>query len=131
LVTNAENMEKLNSEKTINSEVFRIVEDIIGCKWSIQTLQLIKNGVNRPGAMVRSVDGLTTKVLNERLSKMVRYKILEKNSYPEIPPRVEYKFTEFGKGFLSLLDQINKLQEFYESDIIGRKISNLTQSVKK
>lgn len=113
-----------------NSEVFRIVEDVIGCKWSIQILQLIKNGVKRPGAMVRSVDGLTTKVLNERLSKMVRYKILEKICYPEIPPRVEYKFTKFGKGFLNLLDEINKLQEVYESGFIRRRISNLKESEK-
>ncbi len=107
-------MGKLSSTETKNSEVFRIVEDVIGCKWSLRTLQLIKNGVNRPRAMVRSVNGLTTKVLNERLSKMVRYKILEKISYPEIPPRVEYRFTEFGKGFLNLLDEIDKLQEYYK-----------------
>ena len=114
-------MRKLNSKVTTDSGVFRIVEDIIGCKWSIQTLQLIKDSVNRPGAMVRSVDGLTTKVLNERLSKMVKHRILEKNSYPEIPPRVEYKFTDFGKRFLNLLDEIDKLQEFYESCLVSGK----------
>lgn len=117
-------MRKLNPKVAVDSGVFRVVEDIIGCKWSIQTLRLIRDGVNRPGAMVRSVDGLTTKVLNERLSKMVRHRILEKISYPEIPPRVEYKFTEFGKGFLNLLDEIDKLQEFYESGLIRRKTSN-------
>ena len=117
-------MRKLNPKVAVDSGVFRVVGDIIGCKWSIQTLRLIRDGVNRPGAMVRSVDGLTTKVLNERLSKMVRHRILEKISYPEIPPRVEYKFTEFGKGFLNLLDEIDKLQEFYESCLIRRKTSN-------
>jgi DNA-binding HxlR family transcriptional regulator len=76
------------------------------------------------------VDGLTTKVLNERLSKVVKYRILEKNSYHEIPPRVEYTFTEFGKRFLNLLDEINKLQEFYELGLIRRKISNLNRSEK-
>ncbi|MGB7292130.1 MAG: helix-turn-helix domain-containing protein [Thermodesulfobacteriota bacterium] len=123
-------MRKLNSKVATDSGVFRIVEDIIGCKWSIQTLQLIKDGVNRPGAMVRSVDGLTTKVLNERLSKMVKHRILEKHSYPEIPPRVEYKFTDFGKGFLNLLDEIDKLQEFYESGFVRRKSSSSKESKK-
>jgi DNA-binding HxlR family transcriptional regulator len=76
------------------------------------------------------VDGLTTKDLNERLSKMVKYRILERNSYREIPPRVEYTFTEFGKRFLNLFDEINKLQEFYELGLIRRKISNLNRSEK-
>ncbi len=123
-------MKKLKSKVATDSGVFRIVEDIIGCKWSIQTLRLIKDGVNRPGAMVRSVDGLTTKVLNERLSKMVRYKILEKISYPEIPPRVEYKFTEFGRGFLNLLDEIDKLEEFYESGLLRPKSPGSKESKK-
>ena len=50
----------------------------------------IRGGVTRPGQLVRTAEGLTTKVLNERLSKLVRYGVLEKISYPEIPPRVEY-----------------------------------------
>ncbi len=123
-------MRKLNPKVAADSGVFRIVEDIIGCKWSIQTLRLIKDGVNRPGAMVRSMDGLTTKVLNERLSKMVRYKILEKISYPAIPPRVEYKFTEFGRGFLNLLDEIDKLEEFYESGLLRPKSPGSKESKK-
>ena len=87
-----------------------MVESIIGCKWSLQVLSQVRNGTNRPGAMVRTTEGLTTKVLNERLAKMLRFGILEKVSYPEIPPRVEYRFTEFGRRFLKVLDAIEALQ---------------------
>ena len=47
----------------------RMVEAIYGCKWSLTVYRLLANGVNRPGEMVRSVDGLTTKVLNDCLRR--------------------------------------------------------------
>ena len=82
----------------------------------IKVLYLIRIGVNRPGAMTRAVDGLSTKVLNERLSDLVNFGIVEKISYPEIPPRVEYEFTEFGLRFVKILDTMDELEEFRRYD---------------
>lgn len=89
----------------------RMVETIYGCKWSLTVYQLLANGVNRPGEMVRSVDGLSTKVLNQCLKRNVDFGILKKQVYHELPPRVEYKVTPFGERFLSVLEQIEALQE--------------------
>ncbi len=72
---------------------------------------MLDKGINRPGEMVRSVEGLTTKVLNVCLKKNVNFGILEKLSYNEIPPRVEYNVTHFGQKFLKIVDAIEKLQE--------------------
>jgi DNA-binding HxlR family transcriptional regulator len=88
-----------------------MVEDIIGCKWSLAVLALARQGIHRPGAMEHAVPGLSAKVLNERLSKLVRYGILEKHSFPEIPPRVEYHLTAFGHRFNTLLDAIEALED--------------------
>lgn len=88
-----------------------MVENIIRCKWSLSVIGLVRSGVNRPGAMERSVPGLTAKVLNERLRKLVRFGILNKTIYPETPPRVEYEFTEFGRKFIGLLDAIDALED--------------------
>ena len=59
--------------------------------------------------MERNVEGLTTKVLNERLRKLVNYGILQRHAYPEIPPRVEYTLTPFGEKFVGILDAIEEL----------------------
>jgi DNA-binding HxlR family transcriptional regulator len=91
--------------------VHAIVEDIVGCKWSLSVLKLVRDGVRRPGAMQRAVDGLSTKVLNERLRKLQRFGILDKTSYPEVPPRVEYRLTDFGRRFSQVLDGIDRLQD--------------------
>lgn len=90
--------------------VARMVEDIVGCKWSLEVLGGIRKGVVRPGALERSIAGISTKVLNERLSKMLRYGILHKAAYPELPPRVEYRLTGFGERFVAILDEIDRLQ---------------------
>ncbi|MFZ5557835.1 MAG: winged helix-turn-helix transcriptional regulator [Pseudomonadota bacterium] len=88
-----------------------MVEDVVGCKWSLTVLGLVRDGVKRPGAMEHAVAGLSAKVLNERLRKLTRYGILEKRSYPEIPPRVEYSLTPFGRRFTRILDQIRRLDD--------------------
>lgn len=97
-----------NSQPT----VAYIVEHTLGCKWMLEVLRLIRTEINRPGAMTRSLDGLTTKVLNERLSDLLNFGIVEKIIYPEIPPRVEYILTEFGHRFVGILDTIDELEQF-------------------
>lgn len=90
--------------------VARMMENLLGCKWSLAVIDLVRRGIDRPGEMTRSVEGLTTKVLNERLRKLVRFGIFEKESFPEIPPRVEYRLTEFGEKFIEILDRIEELE---------------------
>ena len=90
--------------------VSRMVEDIVGCKWSLAVLGAVRGGVCRPGAMEHAIEGLSKKVLNERLSKLVRFGILDKHAYPELPPRVEYRLTPFGNKFCGVLDGIEALQ---------------------
>ena len=92
-------------------QIGRMVETVIGCKWSLTVLELIRQGINRPGAMERSVEGLSAKVLADCLRLLVRYNVLVKNAFPEIPPRVEYKFTVFGNKFVTLLESIDALED--------------------
>jgi DNA-binding HxlR family transcriptional regulator len=94
----------------------RMVEAIYGCKWSLTVYRLLANGINRPGKMVRSVDGLTTKVLNDCLRRNVGFGIINRVTYPDIPPRVEYEITAFGRKFIRILDQIESLQREIETE---------------
>ena len=88
-----------------------MLEDIIGCKWSLRVLRLVSEGIRRPGAMQRQVPGLTAKVLNERLRKLLRFEIIEREVFAEVPPRVEYRLTRFGTRFVSLLEKIEELEK--------------------
>ena len=102
------------SEQTSPRPIFtEIIEECIGCKWSLHILGQVRAGVNRPGQLERSADGLTTNVLYQRLAKLVRYDILEKLTYEESPPRVEYRLTAFGSGLLDVLMQVERLHQKY------------------
>jgi len=98
-------MPKLDSRR-----VDRLLEDVIGCRWTISVLSAVASGVNRPGALERHIQGISAKVLSDRLKHFHRAGILERIQYPEIPPRVEYRLTPFGKKFTRLLDEVNRLQ---------------------
>lgn len=87
-----------------------MVENVLKCKWSLTVLLLVRSGVKRPGAMEHAVPGLTAKVLNERLRKLVRYGVFSRRAFPGLPLHVEYSLTPFGRRFAGILDSVAKLQ---------------------
>jgi len=103
--------EKKISRRLPPRQVGRMVETVVGCKWSLTVVDLIQRGIRRPGAMERTVEGLTAKVLNDCLRLLVSYDVLEKRSYPEVPPRVEYYFTPFGRTFVETFKFLDALEK--------------------
>lgn len=89
--------------------VYSKLEDVVGCKWSVSVLRAIAEGVSRPGALERHVQGISTKVLSERLRKLTVYGLLEKSAYAEMPPRTEYSLTRNGRKLVGIIDQIRLL----------------------
>lgn len=89
-----------------------MVESVVGCKWSVRVLGLIAEGCHRPSALLRACPGLSAKVLNERLRKLMRYGIVVRSVHGEKPPiEVEYRLTPFGRRFSGILASIRRLQE--------------------
>jgi DNA-binding HxlR family transcriptional regulator len=73
-------------------------------------MHVIDNGMRRPGVIERSIEGLSAKVLGDCLKRLVQMEILEKQSFPEVPPRVEYDFTSTGKVFYQALEHLRALE---------------------
>jgi DNA-binding HxlR family transcriptional regulator len=90
--------------------VARMVEQVLGCKWTLRVLGAIRRGVQRPGALERDISGISTKVLNERLRKLSRFGVIERRAFAEVPPRVEYRLTAYGRRFTKVLDAVETLQ---------------------
>jgi len=104
------NKKKIFSRNSAPERSARMVETVFRCKWSLTVYQLLAEGINRPGEMARSVEGLSTKVLNECLKKNIEFGIIDRIEFNEVPPKVEYVATPFGKKFISILDQLKELQ---------------------
>jgi DNA-binding HxlR family transcriptional regulator len=93
-----------------------LLEDIIGCRWTISVLRAVASGVNRPGALEREVEGISAKVLSDRLRHFTAVGLFQRVQYPEIPPRVEYHLTDVGKKFLRLIKEVERLQTELDND---------------
>jgi len=96
---------------------YRQLEDVVGCKWSVSVLMSVGDGIIRPGALERHIEGISTKVLSERLRKLSAYGLLEKHSYPEVPPRTEYSLTAAGRNLLNIIAQIHALDSTLEPQV--------------
>ncbi len=99
-----------------NLAIYRQLEEVVGCKWSVAVLKAIADGVSRPGELERHVAGISKKVLSERLRKLTDYCLLYKQIYAEVPPRTEYSLTLNGEKLMSIIDQIKTLDDQIRSD---------------
>ena len=92
-----------------SAKSYRQLEDVVGCKWSVSVLQAVDAGISRPGALERHIQGISTKVLSERLRKLTSYGLLDKRVYAEVPPRTEYSLTQNGLKLVDIVGQIKFL----------------------
>ncbi len=82
---------------------------MVGCKWSVSVLKAVADNITRPGKLERHIEGISKKVLSERLRKLTDYGLLQKHSYAEVPPRTEYSLTENGGKLVLIIDQVKAL----------------------
>ncbi|MEY4483091.1 MAG: hypothetical protein RL693_543 [Verrucomicrobiota bacterium] len=88
---------------------YHSLEDVIGCKWSAGVVGAIHRGVQRPGELERFIPGISTKVLNERLRKLLAYGLITRTEHPGLPARVDYALTPAGEKLAAIIEQIREL----------------------
>jgi DNA-binding HxlR family transcriptional regulator len=79
---------------------------ILGGKWTLLILFQINERVLRYGELKRAIPGISEKVLIQELNTLVENKFVNKKSYPEIPPRVEYSLTKLGLKTLPIAERL-------------------------
>ena len=75
----------------------------LGDKWSMLVLISLNHAdgsAMRFSELMRSVDGISQRMLSLTLRHLERDGIVTRQIYPEIPPRVEYALTKRGENFL-------------------------------
>lgn len=90
---------------------YRRLEDVVGCKWSAAVLAAIGRGIIRPGQLERFIPGISTKVLNERLRKLLDYRLITRREFPGKGLRVEYDLTVTGCKLYAIIETIRDLDE--------------------
>ena len=88
---------------------------LLSNKWTILILRDLLTGTKRFGELKKSLSGVSQKVLTANLRLLEEKGIIEREVFPEVPPRVEYTLTELGKTLKPILDSMHTWGEFYKS----------------
>lgn len=77
---------------------------IVGSKWTPQLIYALHNGVRRFCELQKEAGGINPRTLSARLEDLVQQGIIEKTSFAEVPPRVEYALTSKGRDLIPILE---------------------------
>ncbi len=77
---------------------------VIGGKWKPVILHCLRNKVLRFGELMRMIPGITQKMLTQQLRELESDGIVHRKVYAEVPPRVEYRISEYGTSLFPILD---------------------------
>lgn len=88
------------------------VEDALSIlvgKWKpIILLHLLQNGTKRFSELKRSLPGITQKMLTKQLRELEDEDIIKRVVYPQVPPKVEYSITEYGRSLEPILEAMHE-----------------------
>lgn len=90
--------------------------EIIGAKWTALLVHDMSEGPRRFSQLEHSCAGISPRTLSERLRALEVERIVERRSYAESPPRVEYELTEKGQALLPIIDEMRHFGRAYLSD---------------
>jgi DNA-binding HxlR family transcriptional regulator len=80
--------------------------DLVCAKWTILVIRDLAGGCSRFCELERSLAGISPRTLSLRLRALEEEGIVERRTYPEVPPRVEYELTDKGRALLPLIDDM-------------------------
>ena len=78
----------------------------VGGKWKVLVVHGISMGYNRFSVLQKAIPSISKQMLINQLRELEEDKIIERKIYPEVPPRVEYTISKYGKSILPLIATI-------------------------
>jgi DNA-binding HxlR family transcriptional regulator len=80
--------------------------EIISGKWTILVIRDLAEESRRFCELERSLAGISPRTLSLRLRALEDCGVVERHTYPEVPPRVEYTLTEKGRDLIPVIEQM-------------------------
>ena len=80
--------------------------EIISGKWTLLIIRDLASGVKRFNQLERSLHGISPKTLSERLRSLEEEGVITRQTFAEVPPRVEYALSEKGYDLVSVIESM-------------------------
>lgn len=91
--------------------------DIVCGKWTLLLVRELAEGCSRFCELERSLTGISPRTLSLRLRGLEEEGIVERHTFPEVPPRVEYALTEKGLALLPIIEGMRAYgQQWLDTD---------------
>lgn len=91
-----------------------LIGEVLYGKWKIRILYFISEGFIRPGELQRKIPDASRRVLNMQLNQLEAHELVTKTIYPQLPPKVEYSLTEFGKTLIPVIAMLGQWGDEHE-----------------
>ncbi len=82
--------------------------EIIGAKWTALLVHDLSEGPRRFSELEQACPGISPRMLSERLRALEEQELVERRSYAESPPRVEYELTAKGEALLPIIEAMRR-----------------------
>lgn len=90
---------------------------LIGDKWKVLILRDLLPGTKRFGELKKSIGHVSQKVLTAQLRDMEQSRLVHREVFAEVPPRVEYSLTDLGRSLKPILDALWAWEEGYKAGV--------------
>ncbi|MDK2821151.1 MAG: hypothetical protein PWP31_1116 [Clostridia bacterium] len=77
--------------------------DVVGGKWKVIILWYLYEKTMRFSELKKVLPGITQKMLTQQLRELERDGMINRKIYAQVPPKVEYSLTEYGKSIKPIL----------------------------
>lgn len=95
--------------------------DIIGGKWKVLILYYLNGETRRFNELQRLLAGITQRMLTLQLRELENDGIVHREVYPQVPPKVEYSLTEFGRTLMPVIEAMHRWGEQYAAECVKYK----------
>lgn len=101
------------SKKKNSSCFIDLFVAILGSKWKPCIIWHLRNGPQRFTELQKKMNDVNSKTITTHLRELENLKIISRVVYPEVPPRVEYSLTDYGKALFPVYDAMLTWSIYY------------------
>ena len=99
--------------------------EVIGGKWKGVILYHLLGGTKRFNELRRLMPAVTQRMLTRQLRELEADQIVIRTVFPEVPPKVEYSLTDFGKTLEPILSMLQKWGAQYLDQITEIRLAGV------
>lgn len=96
----------MSGEQTEGTIFVQTTLNVLGGKWKVLILWHLKDETRRFSELKRLMPEISEKMLIQQLRELERDEIVHRNVYPDVPPKVEYSFTDYGRSLEPVLQSL-------------------------